>query len=687
MASFCLTKEFTDKFLQGLRSGEIDPEKMVEMTSEDRRNYLTKFVGEENAKQVNSLFESKLLLKHREQGFINWAKRVGSITQEARRDIIARVQRMDKILDPQEEDKFLHDLAATRLGLDVTPEEAKNIVDLSKKIQDTKTTWETTLKEELAKNSKYDWKNAKERWDYGYSQVNFENYFNSLKLNAKAISLKENPAQFIKNAVGNIPGIMKSVVASLDNSFFGRQGIKTLYTHPTVWLSKFLASWKDLGRQAFAKGAWYKSGDDAVLDSIKADIYSRPNAVNGKYKAGNYGLDVLSEEQYPSSIPEKIPLLGRLFKASEVAYNGAALRMRADLADMLIGKAEKMGVNTLDPKEAQGMGRLIGSLTGRGHIQLTEGQSKLVNALFFSVKFLKSNFDTLTAHQFDSKANAFVKKEAALNLLKIVSTTATILTIAKLMNPNSVDEDPRSSNFGKIKIFGHWTDITGGMGSIVTLASRTLVPTLHNGEWGFWEKTSTGAYTNLGSKYGLPNPLDAIFSFFEGKLSPTAGIVRDYLTRKTYSGKPFSLQNELPNQLPLSLTTFNSLMSDPNSSFVLGSLILDGLGFAVNTNQPNKDWSSNPTKAQQAFLNKVGQDKFNAANDKFNTQYNSWFNRISATSEYKNLSDTTKQALTTKAKEEIQTKVFKEYGFVYKAPKNSTQQKNEAKNVKRLLSL
>jgi hypothetical protein len=69
--------------MKKLKSGEIDPAKLVEMTSQERRDFFSKFLGEENARQVNALFESKLLLKNQQQGIITWAKKVAGITKEA----------------------------------------------------------------------------------------------------------------------------------------------------------------------------------------------------------------------------------------------------------------------------------------------------------------------------------------------------------------------------------------------------------------------------------------------------------------------------------------------------------------------------------------------------------------------------------------------------------------------------
>lgn len=573
--AWCLIKQKADEFKKGLRDGTINPNTLTEMSGVERRDFLSKFVGEENSKQVNSLFESKLLLKNQKAGYISWAKRVLGMSPQAKRDLISRIERMDTVLDAPSEKQFLQDLAEQRLGFDITQSEAKEVSDLSKQTRELKT---------LA-NEDGTFKSEKDRLAYGASLVDLENYVNDLKLKAKKISFKQEPREYLLNAVKETPGALKSLIASLDNSLWGRQGIKTLADLRTskIWVKNFLKSWVDIGKELRGKDA---------MDLIKADIYSRPNAINGKYKAGGYGLDVLTEEAYPSSLPEKIPLLRRLFRASESAYNGGALRLRADLADRFIALAEKNGVNTLNREESEPIGHLVSSLTGRGSLGKGDAVAKEINAIAFSIKFLKSNLDTLTAHRgifgigADKKVlkSRFAKKESAKSTLSILATMAAVLGIASLLDPEKVELDPRGPNFGKVKIFGKWVDISGGMASMLTLASR-LVPTKHDGQWGFWYRNSAGNYTNMSeSKYGQATPLDVLEGYLEGKLSPAAGVLRDIWKGKTFAGQPVTPQGELKQvTTPIIVQNFENLKNDPSATFLVGSVILDGLGFSIRS--------------------------------------------------------------------------------------------------------
>jgi hypothetical protein len=117
----------------------------------------------------------------------------------------------------------------------------------------------------------------------------------------------------------------------------------------------------------------FKDRGDAVMAALRADVFSRPNAMNGKYAAAKngYGLGIFHEEAFPTSIPSRIPFLGKVFKASESAFTGSALKMRAELADAVIATAEKNGIDMLDETQATALGNLVTSLTGRGELTTT----------------------------------------------------------------------------------------------------------------------------------------------------------------------------------------------------------------------------------------------------------------------------------------------------------------------------
>jgi hypothetical protein len=77
---------------------------------------------------------------------------------------------------------------------------------------------------------------------------------------------------------------------------------------------------------------------------IKADLYSRENAMNGKYRNGKLGFDDLAG-----------------IKDSDIFFL-ETLKMKADLADKMIAEAESQGKNTSDQKVMKELGEEINAV-------------------------------------------------------------------------------------------------------------------------------------------------------------------------------------------------------------------------------------------------------------------------------------------------------------------------------------
>lgn len=576
----CLTRENSKKFLDAIRAGTISPEKMIGISSKERQSLLGNIVGPENVQWVNAALESKILLKDQQRGMVSWAKKVSGISEPVRRDLISRIQKDKKVFDPETSQSFLESLAAKKMGHEISFAEAKNISELASA--------EKTAK---AKIKDTDPIKSSSRLEYGATVVRFKDYVGELKNAASKVG----PLWYVKHPFQSIhrsAGVAKSILSTLDNSWFGRQGIKMFSNAPDIWAKGFVKSWGDIGKEVF--------GVDAMF-AIKADIFSRPNALNGKYAVAKLDIGIGTEEAFPSHLPSKIPILGRVFKGAESAFNGGALRFRADYGDRVIAAAERNGKNMLDPAQAEPLGRIVNAMTGRGNIGRLDAFGNEINALIFSVKFLKSNFDTLTAHQFQKGITPYARKVAAMNLVKILGSMSGIYTMANLLSPGSAELDPRSSRFGKIKVNNTTFDITGGMASLATLAAR-MVPTMHNGKWGFYTKGFDGKVRELGTgKYGSKDALDVAFDFLKGKTAPYASILRDlakgedYRGNKTYvEGYRFVPSPELilRSHTPIPAQTFAETLADPNAAPLLLTTILDGLGISANTYTPKKKKSS-----------------------------------------------------------------------------------------------
>ena len=540
--TFCLPKFAADALIKALPE---DITKLTEMTSEERRNFFAETVGEANAKQTNALFESKLLLKDQQQGLINWVKKLTGITPEIKRSLLDKIQGMTEVLSPKEGDPFLEDLVEHKLGVGVTMEEAGKIVDLSKRVEDTK--------------------GGSDRMEYGRAKVDFSDYISELKNKAE-----QSQPKTIINRVKDFAGMTKAIKASLDDSAIFRQGWKAMMTNPSIWASNALKSFSNIINQFGGKN---------VMREVEAEIFSRPTydkMVKAKVDVGS-----LMEESFPTTLPEKIPLFGRIYKASEVGFTAFVHQLRADIFDKYMEIADKTGIDTTDKTQLESIGKMVNSLTGRGSLGRVEPVAGLVNNVFFSPRFLKSQFDVLTAHQLQKDVTPFVRKQAAINLLKVVMAQAAIMSIASTLQPKSVEKDPRSSDFGKIKIGSTRFDISGGASSLITLAARLIM--------GSTKSTTTGKINSLTSgKFGSATRLDQVYNFMENKLSPVASVVKDLLKGQTFQGTKPTILNEAGNLIvPFPIQNLYS-NNDPKAANLLLIMIADLLGLNANTYSTKK---------------------------------------------------------------------------------------------------
>ena len=659
MTYICIPSSKITEFRKALKYKELNVPKLINMSTEERTTLFSKFAGND-AKAVNTLFEEKLILKNRIQGIKNWASRVGQLgrydpQQKAKLDALMSeyvARQQQRIFNPQENEAFLADLVEEKFGTKISREEAANVFNLANKVEELKGNF----------NGKV-WTSGTDRLNYGASKVIYEKYVAALKSGDTSVkslanniwqetklTWKENkPKAILDLLYRGIRGISESsvsLVASLDNSFLGRQGLRTLQTHPSIWWNGAKNSWKDIA------GALKGQGEQ-MKDAVLADIYSRPNYINGNYKTAK--LIPRFEEQFPVSWPERVPGFGRMFKGSQIAFEGSAIRMRSDLFDLLSGIAEKNGV-AMDKYQVQSIGKVVTSLTARGQWG-ARGTPPFVRLILWAPKMLKGNIDVLTMHV-GQDISPFARRQAAVNLLKIVTETAVVMGIANAIHPGSATLDPRSSNFGKIRIGDTRIDITGGAASIITLAARLITNSS--------KSSTTGIVTKYGSGYAQTSRFDAIIEFFTGKSAPFARMIIDILQGKTYQGKQPTAGRELYALVtPISIQNLIDLKDNASADRILG-VLADALGFSANSyGAMDVDWELNTGVKLTQFKQKVGQRKFKEANDLFNQEFNNWLNSVLADPNFQVLSDEDKQRVITNKRATLQKAILARYGFVY----------------------
>jgi len=487
------------------------------------------------------------------------------------------------------------------LGEAITDKEIKQIVDLSKNIEDTKIKVENSIRSELNEPK------TPEEMAWGLAQRYFNKYIANLKHRAGKITLddfKSSPIKTTGEILKASLNASKSMVSAFDDSFIGRQGLRALFTSDvpdfiTAIPRRILSNtrfetnpeipryiWsKSLGKSLSIIGNTLKGKGVEIMDVLAAEqLADKYYPIMQKMKVA---LST-AEEAFPTDIQfiDKVPLVGKGYRASEYAFTGTAHYMRYKLAQKYIAIMKATGVDLTDKVQLEAVGQMINSLTARGN---TGGSQKpgLVNAIIWSPKMIMGHINVLTDPLIGK--TSFVRKQAGYNLLKIMGGIVSIQAIANAVKPGSAETNPLSSDWGKIKVGNTTFDYTGGLGGIVTLAAR-LSPLLI-GKPPMYKDRATGEIKEINTgEYGSMNGMDLLYNFLENKTSPFAGEVVAHLKGETRDKQRPTVPKSLMNMyVPFPAKTGNELLSDPNSANFIASMILDSFGFSSNTYSNDPD--------------------------------------------------------------------------------------------------
>ena len=160
-----------------------------------------------------------------------------------------------------------------------------------------------------------------------------------------------------------------------------------------------------------------------------------------------------------------------------------------------------------------------------------------------------------------------------------------ILALAKASGAK-VETDPRSSDFGKIRVGNTRWDIWGGFQQWVRVFSQMV-----SGE----RKTTTDRrIIELSKKkYPFETRKDVAERFLAGKLSPASRLVYELLQGQKAFGEPFTLKGEaIENAIPLYLQDIKDSIKQigPEAIFSVGVPGFFGVGVQsyIEKNKPTK---------------------------------------------------------------------------------------------------
>lgn len=362
------------------------------------------------------------------------------------------------------------------------------------------------------------------------------------------------PRKKFLDGAAEVWGLTRSLMATGEMSFIAIQGGLQSIAHPKHAVR---ALWKSV------QHGWSEKKAQAWGEFIKAQPFY-PQMKKSKLALSEYDARLEArEEQFLGGWVNKIwDFIGLPIKPiSEKAYEAwkkvnpvkaieragvgymNTLRILRYLDGMYI--LEQDGKTFEDnPQDFKNMADAINTMTGRaslGPLEDSRNIKKILPLLFFSPRNWLSMLKTTTPLAFyhfgkmgykDGKWKPSAAQKMALSdHMKYLSVTVGMLSLAAMyLNDDDDDEtevetDPRSSDFGTIRLGDTRIDVFGGRKQQVVFQSRLIMDALGKQAM---KSTTTGNLTYLGEGM-TPSKAGLAWRMMKNKLAPSAGILARYM--------------------------------------------------------------------------------------------------------------------------------------------------------------
>jgi hypothetical protein len=363
-------------------------------------------------------------------------------------------------------------------------------------------------------------------------------------------------------------GAFVNILSSLD--FSGpRQALTTILANTTRLITNPARGTKMLYNPTAAMFRSWSSETRARRMDVRRK--NRPNAKSGAYDLMGIEFSSLDtntftkfEENAHSILDEWADLpfkTGNTAKTVATAIPKAAakaVRMsnrafitflnetRAELADELLRINYKDRPPTVNDLKI--IGNLVNISTGRGSMKPIT--ARVSAEALWAPKLLASRVQLLTGQPIwtrkgDFKGSARARMIVAKEYARMIAGGYLLYTVSQMFSDKDED-DPRSSDFGKIVRGNVRIDPWGGLSQVVIAASRVATAST---------KKLDGEMMDIGGerKYGVRGSWYLLADFLRSKVRPDIGAVITALDQKDFKGRALSLQERLANFVPIPL--------------------------------------------------------------------------------------------------------------------------------------
>lgn len=292
----------------------------------------------------------------------------------------------------------------------------------------------------------------------------------------------------------------RALKTSLDLSAVFRQGAFIVFAHPIRGAMAFPEMIRSLKNEksAFDIMENIKAHPD-YADAMRDKLFiSEPDVISLKAQEEAL-MSRWINEPLPKAVRD-IPVAGKALEggrqvvtATQRAYTTFLNKLRMD-SYAAMKKTLSADGKTLTPEQGRAVTNFINVATGRGEVGRAADAMVGLNSMFFAPRFVLSRFQLLGMQPLMKGKGA--RKLIATEYARSLAGLGTLYGLVYATGMGEIEADPRSPDFGKIRIGNTRIDPMGGLSQASVFVSR-----LATGE----NKKDDGTIDPLRKDYRLPN--------------------------------------------------------------------------------------------------------------------------------------------------------------------------------------
>lgn len=356
--------------------------------------------------------------------------------------------------------------------------------------------------------------------------------------------------------------LARAMMTSLDFSAVLRQGGFVTLGHPR----RAIRLLRPMIQAAKSERAAFRINQE-IINRPNAPLYDRAGLHISEVYEGPLSQ---MEEAFMSRIAKRIPFVA----GSQRGYVTFLNLLRADTFDALAETLSVTGEPTLG--EAEAIANYVNVATGRGTLgKYGEQASVPLATIFFAPRLVASRFQVIAGQPFYG-GNLRTRKVIAQEYGRFLAGVGVVYALGMLAGAD-IEDDPRSTDFGKLRWGNTRLDPLAGLAQVTTLIARVASGST---------KTSGGEVVPLRGEdapFGT-GVAGTVGRFLRTKLSPVMGAALDVASGENVVGEKVTPASAVGNMmLPLAYRDIYDAMKEHGvaEGAALGILSLFGMGLST----------------------------------------------------------------------------------------------------------